>query len=101
MKICLLFCILISAILVVPLPATQRQETEGIRGQRSPVPEMDRLAKALAGDWNTTERMARGELFPNGGERHGIVHVQLAAGGTTLIYKFIPMVQPENSMACW
>jgi len=48
-------------------------------------PEMDRLAKALAGDWNTTEKMERGEFFPNGGSRHGQTHVYLAAGGTTLI----------------
>jgi len=61
-------------------------QAEGVPGQ-SPVPEMDRLAKALVGDWNTTETMERGELFPNGGERHGIVHVRLAAGGTTLIYE--------------
>lgn len=55
--------------------------------QSSPVPEMERLAKALVGDWNTTERMEHGEVFPNGGSRHGIVHVKLAAGGTTLIYE--------------
>lgn len=53
----------------------------------SPVPEMERLAKALVGDWNTTETMERGEFFPNGGSRHGIVHVSLVAGGTTLIYE--------------
>ncbi len=78
--------ILISATLVLSLAATQRMQAEGVPGQ-SPVPEMDRLAKALVGDWNTTETMERGELFPNGGERHGIVHVRLAAGGTTLIYE--------------
>ena len=48
---------------------------------------MERLAKALVGDWNTTETMERGELFPNGGSRDGIVHARLAAGGTTLIYE--------------
>jgi hypothetical protein len=48
---------------------------------------MDRLAKALVGDWNTVETMERGPLFPNGGSRQGIVHVGLAAGGTTLIYE--------------
>jgi hypothetical protein len=50
-------------------------------------PEMERLAKVLVGDWNTTETMERGEFFPNGGSRHGIVHARLAAGGTTLIYE--------------
>jgi hypothetical protein len=48
-------------------------------------PEMARLAKALAGDWNTTETMERGEFFPNGGSRHGHTHVTLTAGGTTLM----------------
>jgi hypothetical protein len=31
--------------------------------------------------------MERGEFFPNGGSRRGVVHVGLAAGGTTLIYE--------------
>ncbi|HZR04254.1 MAG TPA: hypothetical protein VFA61_00305 [Candidatus Udaeobacter sp.] len=48
---------------------------------------MERLAKALVGDWNTTETMERGDLFPNGGSRQGVVHVRLGAGGTTLIYE--------------
>jgi hypothetical protein len=34
---------------------------------------------------NTTETMERSEYFPNGGGRHGTSHVELAAGGTTLI----------------
>lgn len=48
-------------------------------------PEMAKLAKALAGDWNTTETMERGEFFPKGGSRTGHSHVALAAGGTTLV----------------
>ena len=32
-------------------------------------PEMDRLAKALAGDWDTVEVMERGPFFPEGGSR--------------------------------
>lgn len=48
-------------------------------------PEMAKLAKALAGDWNTTETMERSEFFPNGGSRHGHSHVALTAGGTTLM----------------
>ena len=86
MKTFSLSCILIAAILVVLLAAAQQMRAGTVRNQ-SPVPEMDRLAKALVGDWNTTETMERGELFPNGGERHGIVQVRLAAGGTTLIYE--------------
>jgi hypothetical protein len=48
-------------------------------------PEMAKLAKALAGDWDTTETMVRNEFFPNGGSRHGRAHVTLTAGGTTLM----------------
>lgn len=48
-------------------------------------PEMAKLAKALEGDWDTTETMVRGEFFPNGGSRHGRTHVALTAGGTTLM----------------
>ena len=61
--------------------------------QSAPAPEMERLAKALIGDWNTTETMEKGEVFPNGGSRHGLVHARLAAGGTTLIYE----VQSDGS----
>jgi len=50
-------------------------------------PEMDRLAKALVGDWDTVERMEPGPFFPEGGSRKGNVHVRLAAGGYTLIYE--------------
>src|SRR5882724_2073343 len=82
----LLFWILISALLV-PVAATQRMRTTAARDQKSAVPEMDRLAEVLVGDWNTTETMERGEFFPTGGARHGIVHVRLAAGGSTLIYE--------------
>ena len=41
------------------------------RRHDDPVPEMDRLTRALVGDWNTTEKMDRGEMFPNGGSRSG------------------------------
>ena len=77
-------------VLVTPflLPAaTQQVDSTTPPSPSSPVPEMERLAKALVGDWNTTETMQRGEAFPNGGSRHGIVHVRLAAGGTTLVYE--------------
>src|SRR5437879_9671392 len=46
-------------------------------------PEMARLAKALAGDWNTSESMVS-EFFPNGGSRSGRAHIRLVAGGTGL-----------------
>lgn len=87
MKTCWLLSISIAATLFVPFAEAQRQLTQSALEQNSPVSEMNRLAKALVGDWNTTEIMERGELFPNGGERHGTIHVRLAAGGTTLIYE--------------
>jgi len=83
----LLFWCCISAILVVHLTATQRMRAKAAPDQKSPVPEMDRLTKALVGDWRATETMERGEFFPDRGERHGIVHVRLTAGGTALIYE--------------
>jgi hypothetical protein len=75
---------------IIPLStyvAAQQLQSGTPSSQSSPIPEMERLAKALVGDWNTTETMERGEIFPNGGSRRGIVHVRLAAGGTTLIYE--------------
>ena len=77
-------------VLITPfLPGAAAQQTHSTTapGSTSPVPEMERLAKALVGDWNTTETMEQGEFFPNGGSRHGVVEVRLAAGGTTLIYE--------------
>jgi CubicO group peptidase (beta-lactamase class C family) len=72
----------------LPLPVAANEAGESVApDQNRPSPQIARLAEFLVGDWNTTETMERGELFPNGGERHGIVHVRLAAGGTTLIYE--------------
>jgi hypothetical protein len=75
-------------VLLTPfLLRAEQTQTPTSPSPTSPVPEMERLAKALVGDWNTTETMEQGEFFPNGGSRHGVVHVRLAAGGTTLIYE--------------
>src|SRR5713101_8700540 len=51
-------------------------------------PEMARLAKALAGDWNTSESMVKSQFFPNGGSRHGRSHIRLVADGTSLFAEF-------------
>jgi hypothetical protein len=65
-----------------------KQSVNAVAPPESPAsPEMDRLAKALAGNWDTTETMERSEIFPDGGSRHGTVHVRLASGGYTLIYE--------------
>jgi hypothetical protein len=46
---------------------------------------MDRLARALVGEWDTAETMETSEFFPKGGSRHGRANVRLVAGGTTLL----------------
>lgn len=48
-------------------------------------PEMQKLAKALAGDWDTAEKIEPSRFFPNGGSRKGIAHVRLVAGGAALM----------------
>src|SRR5215470_13136760 len=77
-----------------PHPSAPPQNQSTVRASKSAAgQEMARLARALAGDWSTTETMQQSRFFPNGGSRHGKVHVKLAAGGTTLIYE----VQSDGS----
>lgn len=61
------------------------QSAKRVRSDKAANAQMQRLADALAGDWNTTETMERSVLFPAGGGRRGESHVELAAGGTTLV----------------
>jgi hypothetical protein len=49
------------------------------------IPEMARLAKALAGDWNTVEIVQHGKPVPEGAGRRGTAHVRLTGGGTALV----------------
>ena len=49
------------------------------------IPEMARLAKVLAGDWNTVEIVQHGKPVPEGVGRRGTTHVTLAGGGTVLV----------------
>jgi hypothetical protein len=49
------------------------------------IPEMARLAKVLAGDWNTVEIVQHAKPVPDGAGRRGTAHVRLAGGGTTLV----------------
>jgi hypothetical protein len=51
------------------------------------IPEMARLAKVFAGDWNTVEIAQHGKPVPNGAGRRGIVHAGLTGGGTALVSK--------------
>src|SRR5207247_9417452 len=83
----LLFCMFLFSSRLVAFAEVQRSRATTIQSERSAVPEMDRLAQALVGDWNTTEAMERSEIFPNGGSRHGVVPVRLAAAGTTRHYE--------------
>ena len=82
-----LFGVFVLITLFLLRAAAQLPHSTTLPSQSSPVPEMERVVKALVGDWNTTETMERGEFFPNGGSRHGVVHVRPAAGGTTWIYE--------------
>jgi hypothetical protein len=97
----LLICSLVAITPFLPGAATPQAPRTTPTNQNSPVSEMDRLAKALVGDWDTTETMERGELFPNGGSRHGVVHVRRAAGGTTLIYEVYSDGSAGKLGACW
>ena len=79
----LVFSCLLAAFTLISSAGAQRPATSAAPGAANP--EMARLAKALAGDWNTIEHMERSEFFPKGGERRGRAHIHLAAGGTTLV----------------
>jgi len=88
----LLCWILTSAVLLSLLAAAQREEKSAAVVQvaanpEAANPEMQKLAKALVGDWDTTEIMERSEFFPSGASRHGSVRVRLASGGTSLVYE--------------
>ncbi len=86
MKTHLLLIRLISSVVVLsPLAPAQPAANAITQPEAGASPEMSRLAKALAGDWNTTETMERSELFPHGGSRRGVARVRLGAGGTTLV----------------
>lgn len=49
------------------------------------IPEMARLAKMFAGNWDTVEIVQQGKPVPDGAGRRGTVHVRFAAGGTALV----------------
>jgi carboxyl-terminal processing protease len=80
-----------SLVLLMLSIASSQKEPSSLSPAEQPTsavsPEMDRLANALGGDWDTVETMERGQLFPNGGSRKGTVHVRLASGGYTLLYE--------------
>jgi len=57
----------------------------GQSGDSAAIPEMARLAKVLAGDWNTVEIVQHGKPVPEGAGRRGTVHVALVGSGTALV----------------
>ena len=74
----LIYCLLCGVALVSSPTVAQSAESAA-------TPEMGRLAKLFAGDWNTVEIVQHGKPVPDGAGRRGTVHVRLAAGGTALV----------------
>jgi len=83
---CLPSCFLLSVLVSSVAGAQTAESTQPAESAANP--EMARLAKALAGEWNTSESMVKSEFFPNGGSRHGRSHIGLVAGGTSLFAEF-------------
>jgi hypothetical protein len=79
--------LLISVLILAALPFSFlfSQTSKPTASAEVASPEMERLAKAFVGDWDTTESMERSEYSPKGGGRHGTSHWRLGVGGTTLI----------------
>jgi hypothetical protein len=69
-----LFC----AVALLPSPVRAQPVDSAV------IPEMGRLAKVLAGDWNTEETVQHGQAVEGAGRR-GTAHVRLTGGGTALV----------------
>ncbi len=81
------FCLLLT-VLIPSLAGAQQSGKSTQPSESAANPEMARLAKALAGDWDTAESMEKSQFFPNGGSRHGRSHIRLVADGTSLFAEF-------------
>src|SRR5260370_41942508 len=81
-------CCLLASALMTQLAVAQQSGklTQPAEGAASP--EMDRLAKAIGGDWTTAESMERREVFPNGGSHHLPAGIPLVVGGARLVAVF-------------
>jgi hypothetical protein len=76
-------------LVLIPSLAQAQQGGKSPQPAETPAsPEMDRLAKALVGDWNTNESMEKSQFFPKGGSRQGRSHIRIVAGGTSLFAEF-------------
>jgi hypothetical protein len=78
-----------SLILALVLPClgegVPKEAKQPLHKESAVIPEMARLAKVFAGDWNTVEIVQHGSPVPNGEGRRGIVHARLTGGGTALV----------------
>jgi hypothetical protein len=74
-----LICGLLCGLAFVSSPALAQSADSAV------IPEMARLAKVFAGDWDTVEIVQHGKSVPDGPGRRGIVHVTLAGGSTALV----------------
>jgi hypothetical protein len=71
--------------LVLPCLAEDPKEAKPLLKSSAVIPEMARLAKVFAGDWNTVEIVQHGNPVPNGAGRRGTVHASLTGGGIALV----------------
>ncbi|HEX2679735.1 MAG TPA: hypothetical protein VHQ03_00415 [Candidatus Dormibacteraeota bacterium] len=69
------------SVVVAPLPAAAGAQWV----DSAAIPEMTRLARAFAGDWNSVEVVQYGKAVPQGEGRRGTMHIRLAGGGTALV----------------
>jgi hypothetical protein len=65
--------------------ATKQSTSAAAQSNVAATPEIAKLWKEFGSDWKTTEEMARGEFFPNGGARSGEAHFRLSDGGRVLV----------------
>ena len=75
-----LVCCLLVPTLIPHLAAAPQSEKSTEPAERAAGPEMDRLAKALVGDWNTAESMVKSQFFPM--VARGMVAAMDAGDGT-------------------
>src|SRR5260370_22576716 len=79
MKRSLWLSILLLSAFVPPFACAQQNAKSSQQAENAARPEMAKLAKAIAGDWNTSESMVKSEFFPNGGSPHARAHNPIVA----------------------
>ena len=86
-----LVCRLLCGVAFISSPAVAQS------ADSAAIPEMARIAKVFAGDWNTVEIMQHGKPVPDGAGRRGTVHVRVAGGGTALVCGVILLERSEET----